>query len=86
MTDLGTQGTGYVDSYYGRTVKAPASRPRLTHDIDCDVCIVGGGMAGLATALGLAERGKKVIVLEARRVGWGASGRNGGFVSAGYRS
>ena len=84
MTDLGTQGTGYVDSYYGRTVKAPASRPRLTHDIDCDVCIVGGGMAGLATALGLAERGKKVVVLEARRVGWGASGRNGGFVSAGY--
>ncbi|WP_028465102.1 NAD(P)/FAD-dependent oxidoreductase [Nisaea denitrificans] len=84
MTDLERHGAGYVDSYYGRTLKAPVSRPPLAHDLDCDVCVVGGGMAGLATALGLAERGKKVVVLEAQRVGWGASGRNGGFVSAGY--
>src|SRR3546814_4841428 len=41
-------------------------------------------MAGLATTLGLAERGRRVVVLEAHRVGWGASGRNGGFVSAGF--
>lgn len=84
MTDLGRHSAGYVDSYYRRTLKAPIQRPTLTHDLDCDVCVVGGGMAGLATALGLAERGKKVVVLEAQRVGWGASGRNGGFVSAGY--
>ena len=50
MTDLEPEGTRYVDSYYGRTVKAPASRPALSHDVDCDVCVVGGGMAGLATA------------------------------------
>ena len=46
--------------------------------------MIGGGLAGLATAIGLAERGQSVTLLEARRVGWGASGRNGGFVSAGY--
>ncbi len=45
---------------------------------------MGGGLAGLSTALGLAQRGVKVILIEARRVGWGASGRNGGFVSAGF--
>jgi gamma-glutamylputrescine oxidase len=84
MNGLERRGSGYVDSYYGRTLKAPVSRPTLAHDLDCDICVVGGGMAGLATALGLAERGKKVVVLEAHRVGWGASGRNGGFVSAGY--
>ncbi|MEQ8334079.1 FAD-binding oxidoreductase [Nisaea sp.] len=84
MTDLAGTGTRYIDSYYGRTVKAPAARPAMTQDVDCDICVVGGGMAGLATALGLAERGKRVVVLEARKVGWGASGRNGGFVSAGY--
>ncbi len=48
------------------------------------MCIVGGGLAGLSTALSLAERGKSVVVLEARRVAWGASGRNGGFVGAGF--
>lgn len=84
MTDIKKPGADYVDSYYARTLKAPIQRPALTHDLDCDICVVGGGMAGLATALGLAERGKKVVVLEAYRVGWGASGRNGGFVSAGY--
>ena len=46
--------------------------------------IVGGGMAGVSTALGLAERGKTVALVEARRIGWGASGRNGGFVGAGF--
>lgn len=76
--------TAYVDSYYSRTAKAPPARPRLDDDVECDICIVGGGMAGLATALGLAERGRNVVLLEANRVGWGASGRNGGFVSGGY--
>ncbi|MEP3112963.1 FAD-binding oxidoreductase [Nisaea sp.] len=84
MTDLERRSIGYVDTYYGRTLKAPISRPSLTHDLDCDICVIGGGMAGLATALGLAERGKNVVLLEAHRVGWGASGRNGGFVSSGY--
>jgi gamma-glutamylputrescine oxidase len=74
----------YVDSYYRSTVSPGAPRPALDADIDTDVCVVGGGLAGLATALGLRERGKSVVVLEARQVGWGASGRNGGIVGSGY--
>ena len=76
---------GYPDSHYARTRTAVAPRPPLQGDIKARVCIVGGGLAGLATALGLAERGvKDIVLLEAKRVGWGASGRNGGFVSAEY--
>ena len=74
----------YVDSHYSRTVTPGAPRAPLTGDVDAQVCVVGGGLAGLATALGLAERGVEVVLLEARRVGWGASGRNGGFVGSGY--
>jgi gamma-glutamylputrescine oxidase len=74
----------YVDSYYRSTVLPGAPRSALDADIDAQVCVVGGGLAGLATALGLRERGTSVVVLEARQVGWGASGRNGGFVGSGY--
>ncbi len=74
----------YVDSYYARTLGDSAHRPSLTEDLRTDICVIGGGMAGLATALGLAERGQDVTLLEGHRVGWGASGRNGGFVSAGF--
>jgi gamma-glutamylputrescine oxidase len=55
-------------------------RPRLTGSIDCDVCVVGGGIAGCSTALHLAERGYKVVLLEEHRIGWGASGRSGAQV------
>jgi len=74
----------YVDSYYARSRADDVRRSPLTETIDTEICVVGGGMAGLATALGLAERGRKVVLLESRRVGWGASGRNGGFVSHGF--
>lgn len=74
----------YIDSYYRDSVSPGAPRPPLDGEIETDVCVVGGGLAGLATALGLRERGVGVVVLEARRVGWGASGRNGGFVGSGY--
>ncbi|WP_193180675.1 NAD(P)/FAD-dependent oxidoreductase [Nisaea sediminum] len=84
MNPATDSGARYVDSYYSRSVKAPEARPVLEADTDCDICVVGGGMAGLATALGLAERGRDVVLLEANRIGWGASGRNGGFVSGGY--
>src|SRR3546814_7185908 len=60
------------------------ARP-LRGDHRCGVCVMGGGYTGIATALHLAERGYKAIVLEARRVGWGASGRNGGQLSGGQR-
>lgn len=74
----------YIDSYYSRSIAARPPRPALRGEAEAEVCVVGGGMAGLATALGLAERGVSVALLEARRIGWGASGRNGGFVSPGY--
>ncbi|KIN65909.1 Oxidoreductase [Sulfitobacter noctilucae] len=58
-------------------------RSALEKDIDCDVAIVGGGFTGISTALHLAEAGVSVAVLESRYVGWGASGRNGGFCCLG---
>ncbi|MFQ5985302.1 MAG: NAD(P)/FAD-dependent oxidoreductase [Alphaproteobacteria bacterium] len=61
-----------------------AARPALAGEVEAEVCVVGGGLAGLSTALGLAERGTSVALVEARRLAWGASGRNGGFVSAGF--
>lgn len=76
--------TEHIDSYYARTANPVPPRPSLESDIETDACVVGGGLAGLSTALSLAERGKSVVVLEARRVAWGASGRNGGFVGAGF--
>jgi gamma-glutamylputrescine oxidase len=74
----------YIDNYYSRTLTENYTRPILQNLVDADVCIIGGGLAGLATALGLLDRGKSVILLEQKSIGWGASGRNGGFVLAGY--
>ena len=74
----------YIDSYYRDSVSPGDPRAPLDGEIQTDVCVVGGGLAGLATALGLGERGVAAVVLEARRVGWGASGRNGGFVGSGF--
>lgn len=74
----------YPDTYYKRTMVDQTARPALSGSHDCDVVIVGGGLAGLSTALQLARAGKSVTVLEAESVGYGASGRNGGFVSPGY--
>ena len=74
----------YPDTYYKRTVADPAVRPALSGTVECDVAIVGGGLAGLSAALQLARAGRRVAVLEAESVGFGASGRNGGFVFPGY--
>ncbi len=76
--------SGYIDSYYSRTLISAPAYPSLEETLETDVCVIGGGLAGLATALGLAERGKRVALLEARRIGWGASGRNGGFCLSGF--
>ncbi|OLL32362.1 FAD-dependent oxidoreductase [Burkholderia sp. SRS-W-2-2016] len=74
-----------MQSFYEATVTRPSAYTPLNGRRSANVCIVGGGLAGLSTALGLAERGvEDVVVLEARQVGFGASGRNGGFVFGGY--
>ena len=68
----------YVDSYYAASARAAPERRPLEGSVDCDVCVVGGGIAGCSAALHLAERGLSVVLLEEQRVGWGASGRSGG--------
>lgn len=76
---------GYIDNYYTRTLtESDIAYPSLQGREDADVCVIGGGLAGMNTALALAQRGKSVILVEAKRIGWGASGRNGGFVAKGY--
>lgn len=72
------------DTYYAATSVPRSPRPRLVQDIDAGVCIVGGGLAGLWIGRALARRGYEVVVLEAGTVAGQASGRNGGFVSAGF--
>jgi gamma-glutamylputrescine oxidase len=75
----------YPDSYYAATTEHQVLRQKAEGRIDCDICIVGGGYTGVSTALHLAERGLNVVLLEANRLGWGASGRNGGQVNTGMR-
>ncbi len=75
----------YPKSYYAATASGPAPFPPATGALSCDVCVIGGGFTGLSTALHLAEKGYDVILLEAHRVGFGASGRNGGQVGTGQR-
>jgi gamma-glutamylputrescine oxidase len=74
----------YEPSWYTETMAVPPERPSLANEIDVEVCVVGGGLAGLTTARELARRGWSVVVLEARRVAWNASGRNTGFVLPGF--
>ncbi|MBJ9975917.1 FAD-binding oxidoreductase [Pseudomonas sp. S75] len=70
--------TEHTASYYAATARATNAYPLLEDELQADVCVIGGGLTGVNTALELAERGLSVILLEARRIGWGASGRNGG--------
>jgi gamma-glutamylputrescine oxidase len=74
----------HIDSYYAATAIGAPDCPILSGAVEADVCIVGAGYTGLSAALNLAERGYSVVVLEAYRVGWGASGRNGGQIGTGY--
>lgn len=73
----------HTNSYYAATANDATQYPELRGSERADVCVVGGGYTGISTALTLAERGYSVIVLEANRIGWGASGRNGGQLICG---
>ena len=68
----------HARSYYLASANAMPERPALGADLSADVCVIGAGFTGVNTAIELAQRGLSVILLEARRIGWGASGRNGG--------
>ena len=71
----------HAPSYYAATANQSGAWPELVGEARCDVCVVGGGFTGLSAALHLAERSYSVVLLEAARLGCGASGRNGGLRS-----
>ena len=72
-------------SWYAATAHERTPAPQLRGDAAADICVVGGGFTGLSAALHLAERGYSVALIEAHRVGFGASGRNGGQLGSGQR-
>ncbi len=77
------QGEEHTGSYYAATRNDHTTHASLEGEHETDVCIIGGGFTGVACALTLAERGVRVAVIEQNRVGWGASGRNGGQLIGG---
>lgn len=72
-------------SYYVATAKGMADYPELAGDERADVCVIGGGFTGVSAALNLVEKGFDVVLLEAERIGFGASGRCGGLIGSGQR-
>ena len=72
------QRPGHIGSYYAATALAAPPRPALEGSVECDVCVVGAGIAGCSSALHLAQAGLSVVLLEQHRGSWGASGRSGG--------
>jgi len=78
--------TGHIDSWYAASATQALEFPRLQGEIEADICIIGGGYTGLSSAIHLRDKGYSVALLEAERVGWGASGRNGGHCSTGQRA
>jgi len=75
---------GHAPTWYAATANDRRERPSLRGEVTADVCIIGAGFTGISAGLALAERGMSVVVLEAEKVGWGASGRNGGQIVNGY--
>lgn len=75
---------GYESSYYADSANAKKDYPSLQGEVRTDICVIGAGFTGLSAALHLAEKGYSVSLLEAEKVGWGASGRNGGQVCQGH--
>ena len=73
----------HTSSYYAASANQHSDHAPLKGDVRADVCVIGAGFTGISTALHLAERGFNVHVVEANKVGWGASGRNGGQMIGG---
>lgn len=80
------QNEAHINSWYAASANQQLSYPPLQGEVRADVCIIGGGYTGLASAIHLRKAGYSVVLLEANRVGWGASGRNGGHVGTGQRA
>ncbi|MDO6441895.1 FAD-binding oxidoreductase [Marinobacter sp. 2_MG-2023] len=76
----------HTKSYYAASANPSPERPELVGDHHIDICIVGAGYSGLSTGLHLVEKGYKVAIIEGARVGWGASGRNGGQIVNGLNA
>ncbi|MBP2547992.1 gamma-glutamylputrescine oxidase [Neorhizobium galegae] len=79
-----TDNPGHAPSWYAASARDRRVRPMLQGETEADVCVIGAGFSGISAALELAERGYSVVVLEAERIGFGASGRNGGQIVNGY--
>ena len=77
------QSLPHTGSYYAASVNVKTDFAPLEGSVNADVCVIGAGFTGISTALHLAERGYNVHVVEANKVGWGASGRNGGQMIGG---
>ena len=80
-----SRASRYVDSYYSETCNRHLDFLPLRGDRSADACVIGGGYMGLSSAIHLADRGYSVVLLEAEKVAWGASGRNGGHCTLGQR-
>lgn len=76
----------HTDSYYAASANPSPIRPALTGDNNIDICIIGAGYSGISAGLDLVEKGHKVAIIEGAKVGWGASGRNGGQIVNGLNA
>ncbi len=85
LLDANDRAGAHPESWYAATADVPPPRPPLSGPHRAEVCVIGGGYTGLSAALHLAQAGRDVILLEAQRAGFGASGRNGGQVGSGQR-
>jgi len=74
----------HVSSYYAASVNQKSHFESLSSDIKTHVCVIGGGFTGLNTAISLAEKNYDVVLIESEKIGWGASGRNGGQLISGF--